>query len=148
MSCETIIAFITLGINTVGIFFSVLIYHHTVKKERKINTINEFSKIRDRFPNMSPLAKNPVSDEDRLEYLKEMERFSVGVNNKIYDLKILQKTSGHLLINQYNNYLRDLINNRRHKDSETWKYCEYEELISKLQNKLKIYDKNINNSNN
>lgn len=132
MTVGDYVAIIALIINITGVLTTVGIYSHTVKQNRKLITITDFSKIREKYPNVSPKAICPVSDEERLKYLREMERFCTGVNSKIYDFDTINQTSGHLLIKQYDDYMRDIINQRRKSADETWKYFQYEEVIKKL----------------
>ena len=66
------------------------------------------------------------------EYLSRMERFSVGVHCKVYDISIINSMSGRVLVGQYNSYIRDYIKNRIEQGMEDSTYCEYEKLIKKL----------------
>lgn len=109
---------------------SVLVYRHTVTRERKINTMKAFSKIRMKYPNMSPYAENKVCDSIRKHYLKEMEFFCTGVNSKIYDIRIVKKMSRSYLIDQYFKYLRKYVNNIRSTQPNA--YSEYLKVINKL----------------
>ena len=77
-----------------------------------------------------------ASNDDRLEYLKEMERFCVGINNKIYDIEIVRDMSGHLLVKQYDSYMKDLVQSRRELRSKFSAYERYEETIEKLKKSL------------
>ena len=133
MSCGDIIAIFAAFISAVGVFVSAIIYLNTVNRQKKILTIQEFSKIRERYPDVSP---NVASNDDRLEYLKEMERFCVGINNKIYDIEIVRDMSGHLLVKQYDSYMKDLVQSRRELRSKFSAYERYEETIEKLKKSL------------
>lgn len=137
MSCGDYIALLAVFINIVGILVSAAIYAKTVKREQKIITLNEFSRIREQYPNLSPKAPNPVSDSERKNYLREMERFCVGVNSNVYDFHIIRKMSGHLLIKQYDSYLLEFLTDLRSQSDEDWKYCQYEEFINKLKKETK-----------
>ena len=126
MNCEEIVSIVAIVISVCGIFISAVIYLHTVNREKKILTIKEFSKIREKYPNVSP---NCASDTDRLEYLKEIERFCVGIHHKIFDIQIITDMSGHYLVKQYDSHMKDFMLSRRKSESETWKYNRYEETI-------------------
>jgi len=130
MSCGDIIAIFALFISAVGVFVSVIIYLNTVNHQKKILTIQEFSKIRERYPDVSP---NVTSDDNRLEYLKDMERFCVGIHNNIYDIEIVRDMSGHRLIKQYDSYMKDFVQSRRKISSTFLAYERYEETIEKLK---------------
>ena len=135
MSCDNVIAIIAIVVSVCGVFVSAIIYLHTVNREKKILTIKEFLKIREKYPNLS---SDYVTDEVRLDYLKEMERFCVGVDNNIYDLKIITDMSGHLLVKQYDSYMEDFILSRRKGESEHWKYNRYEDTIKKIKKMEKV----------
>ena len=87
---------------------------------------------------MSPNANSATTDKDRLDYLKEMERFCTGINNNIYDLNIISQMSGNLLITQYDHYMRDIINKRREPIYGEWKYIQYEKVINKLKKRRNL----------
>lgn len=133
MSCGDIIAIFASFISAVGVFVSVIIYLNTVNNKKKILTIQEFSKIREKYPNMSSKYAN---NNERLEYLKEMERFFVGIHYKIYDIEIVKDMSGHLLVKQYDSYMKDLVQSRRELKSKFSAYEQYEETIKKIRKDL------------
>jgi len=131
MSCEEIVAIIAIVVSACGILISAVVYLHTVNREKKILTIKEFSRIREKYPNVSP---DNVSDDVRLEYLKEIERFCVGIHHKIYDIQIIADMSGHFLVKQYDSHMEEFMLSRRKSESETWKYKRYEETIRIIKN--------------
>lgn len=116
---------------------AVLTYRSSVKRQKKQDTIREFSAIREKYPNLSPEAHKPVSDDVRTEYLKEMERFCTGVNIGLYDIHVVDRIAGTMLITQYNKYLSDLIEKRRDKTVQNAQadniYCEYIKLIEQIR---------------
>lgn len=134
---------IALIISIIGVAVSIFNYLSTVKRENKINTLKEFSNIRNKYSNLSPYAANCVSDDIRKKYLREMERFCTGVNVKVYDIKILYKMSGHFLITQYDTYLCELIKSVRSEENDCWKYCQYEKFIDKLKKQSEKINKNF-----
>ncbi len=60
-----------------------------------------------------------------------IEHFSVGVNNKIYDLKVLNSMAGNKMIDTYDKSA-DIIKYKR-KDSEK-NYSEFESMVNSLKN--------------
>lgn len=78
-----------------------------------------------------------MSDDVRTEYLKEMERFCTGVNIGLYDIHVVDRIAGTMLITQYNKYLSDLIEKRRDKTVQNAQadniYCEYIKLIEQIR---------------
>lgn len=116
---------------------AVLTYRASVKRQRKQDTIREFSAIREEYPNLSPKAPNPVSDEERIKYLKEMERFCTGVNVGLYDICVVNKMAGAMLITQYDSYMKGLIQGRKKRTKQNADendiYSEYTEFIERLR---------------
>lgn len=90
------------------------------------------SELRVKYPNTERM-----SEEESSEYIKALEFFATGVNQEIYDIKIVRKMSGNRLVKQYNENLKNLIEKKRHKkdgkkkDSEA--YIEYEKMIQNLK---------------
>ncbi len=102
------------------------------KRESTIQTMHKLIPIRDQYTNM-----RNSSDEERKNYLRNMEYFATGVNNDVYSIQIVNKMSGGLLVRQYDDYLREYIEEaRRHTGVEVrseQKYYEYEKMIQKLK---------------
>ncbi|MFT3952741.1 MAG: hypothetical protein QM689_12535 [Oscillospiraceae bacterium] len=129
--------FTTIGsIATVfGVLATVCTYRSSTIRQSKLATIEEYTRIRDKYPNLSPKASVTVDDATRLDYIKEMERFCTGINLKIYDIKTLNKMSGARLTTQYE-YLKDLIEVSKGKvrNAEPEKlYCEYSQTIKRIR---------------
>ncbi len=131
-NAETIAAIISALAAVIAAVISVIIYLHTINRERKLYTTQEFFKLRDKYPNLY----NATQDK-RLQYLKEMERFCTGVNNKVFDIKIIKQMSGHFLVKQYDDYMQELIYSRRNDNDNEWEYIEYKKFINKLKRSLK-----------
>lgn len=118
---------------------AVLTYRNSVERQKKQDTIREFSKIREKYPNLSPKAHNPVSDDVRIEYLKEMERFCTGVLIKLYDIHVVDKMVGSMLITQYDSYMKDFIDKRKNKTIQKANpndiYKQYKGVIENLKSR-------------
>ena len=64
-----------------------------------------------------------------------MELFCVGISEGIYDLDIVRKMSGNMLVKQYDKYMRSfMLTKRKHKKS----YENYEKVMEKLKNSLSV----------
>lgn len=140
-ACKESLSFPWDAIGAVGTILAaiiaVLTYRSSVKRQKKQDTIREFSRIREKYPNLSSKAPNPVLDEERIKYLKEMERFCTGVNIGLYDIHVVDKMAGTMLITQYDNYMDRLIKERKDKTIQNANpdniYYEYADLIKKLR---------------
>lgn len=113
-----------------GALVSVGVYYDTVNRDRKISTIAKYSELREKFP-----ANIEDLDEDgKLAYLKELEFFCTGINERVYDLRILRKMCGKRLIRQYDSVMKDFVEERRRVSqtaSRAW--TEYETTILHLK---------------
>lgn len=114
----------------VAIIISITLYRHGLKKERKMDTLKSLSEIRKNYFNTNTLNHN-----EKLKYLNELEYFATGVNEKIYDIKIVKKMSGNRLIKQYDNWAGDFIKFRRKSHGNNKTYYEYEKMINRLKKK-------------
>lgn len=115
---------------------SAITYHNSVSRNRKIETLKELSLIRERYPNVSPNAPNPVDEATRTEYLKAMERFCTGVNLNLYDIEVVKNISGQMLVKQYKDYMGSFVAEKREKSKTIPPedlYCQYEAVIKKLK---------------
>lgn len=117
------------GISTaVAIIISIILYRHGLNRERRIDTLKNLSEIRRRYFNTKIL-----DDKEKLKYLNELEYFATGVNEKIYDIKIVKKMSGSRLIKQYDNWAVDFIQVRKSQFENNNAYLEYEKMIKRLK---------------
>lgn len=111
-----------------AIIISITLYMHGLNRERKVDTLKSFSEIRKKYFNTKTL-----DDKEKLKYLNELEYFSTGVNEKIYDIKIVKKMSGSRLIRQYENWAAEFIHYRRNRFANGKAYYEYEKMIKSLK---------------
>ena len=111
----------------VGAIISVFVYRGTVNREKRILTIENFSKIRDKYPQELYGSNERI----KLDYLRDMEFFCLGVNQNIYSFDIMQKMSGKRLLAQYECYMKEFISERRANHSETI-WIEYEKTMNRL----------------
>ena len=118
---------------------ALVTYRNTVNRKKNLDTIQMFSAIREKYPDLSQTNSNVISnlplDQDRLTYLKEMERFCTGINCKLYNVRIIDIMAGKMLITQYKDYMQEEIRNRRKRSRNAHPqdlYREYERMIQKL----------------
>lgn len=118
---------------------AVATYKDSVLRMRRLETINELTEIRDRFPNMRRFAhkSDPESKDKLLAYLRRMERFSTGILEEIYDIDIVSNIAGTLLVSQYDEFMKDLIEERKAKTIQRENidaiYKEYTAVIEKIR---------------
>ncbi len=126
------IAQIASALAAVGSFVgSLVVYKRSVNRECKLETLRKLTELRMKYPSMEE-----ISDGDKLDYIKELEFFATGINQKIYDLEIVSKMSGSRLISQYDIALKKLVKQRRKEKENSTAYIEYEQMIKQLR-KLK-----------
>ena len=110
---------------------SLVVYKRSVNRECKLETLRKLTELRMKYPSM-----DEISYDDRLDYIKELEFFAIGINQKIYDLEIVNKMSGSRLISQYDIALEEIVKQKRKGKEESTAYIEYEQMIKQLR-KLK-----------
>ena len=99
--CQIVTAIVAVA----GFILSVFVYKNTLNRERRLDTLRTLSELRVKYPNTERM-----SEEKSSEYIKALEFFATGVNQEIYDIKIVKKMSGNRLVKQYNE--------NNHKDSQ------------------------------
>jgi hypothetical protein len=114
-------------------------------------TLNDFPAIREEY---FDLKRKIYSEEGTLTphgenllrmYLSKMERFSVGVHCKMYDISIINKMSGKVLIGQYHGFICNYIAGRKEKGMVDSTYAEYELLIRKVEDLRKMKSFRLSN---
>lgn len=110
----------------IGAIISVCTYRHSVRKEARLSTMKAYSKIRSKY--LDEISKKEIKG-----YLREMEFFCLGINNKVYDFKTLRRMSGRRLYKQYQNQIKPYIELRRTKDTAKNSWYEYERVMRKLE---------------
>lgn len=124
---------------------TISIYTHCsiLKRNRQVATIDYLSNIRVKYPNMisAETAKCNIDklEELRTSYLKEMEFFSLGLFEGIFDIETVARMSGHLLVKQYNDYMCDVVANNK---SHEWAYNNYVRFVHELQKYVELSNSN------
>lgn len=140
----------------VAIVISILVYLNGLKRETEKETIKELSKIRRKFYDIDDfinhIPKDIIKDINNLKayflkeenkkeysklkmYFKKLENFAIGVNEKLYDVKIVNKMSGRKLCHHYNIleiWIDEIV------DSYPKKYQEFRIMINNIK-KIRSY---------
>ena len=95
----------------------------------KLETLRKLTELRMKYPSMEEISNN-----DKLDYIKELEFFATGINQKIYDIKIVTKMSGSRLISQYDIALEEIVKQRRKGKEDSTSYIEYEKIEEEIKN--------------
>lgn len=116
----------------IALCVNVAVYRHGLKREVRIETLKKLSEIRREYFN----TKN-LDSHQKLQYLNELEYFSVGLNEKIYDIDIVSKMSGNRLLSQYEDWMKDFIAERQKKcdHGHSSAYCEIVKVMDQLKRK-------------
>lgn len=125
-----IVDILSMIVSIIAITISIFTYFHGLNRERRTDTLKSFEEIRKKYYNTVNL-----NEPKKIEYLNELEFFATGVNEKIYDIRIVEKMSGSRLINQYEKWAAELIQDRKAKYGNSKSYCEYEKMIKSLKYK-------------
>lgn len=158
MDCWTIVGslgsiFGAMG-SVAGIIAAIYIYRSTSKESQRIQeeaaaqeriraTLRDFPQVRRNNQNFKQTMRG-LPDGERTLYMKtclsQLEQFAVGINMDAYDLDVVNRMSGGMLVAQYKQYFKDFIQERRYgvQHSEVLPekvYCEYEEMMRRLYEK-------------
>ena len=121
----------------IGSIISVFVFAYNVTREKRILTIKEFSKIRNCYRE----DVSRMEDDQKIDYLRDLEFFCLGINKGIYNFQIFRKMSGKRLYIQYDEQLKPFIKVRRDLHKENNYYCEYEKVMKKLSKYYKNKNK-------
>ncbi len=122
-----------------ALYYSVKTHHQTVDDERRNNTLTEIRRIHNKCVNI-----NQLSDYvNKRNYLNELEGMSIGTNLKLYSIEVIDIAYGYILIEEYEEWTKDFIEESRMIPGMGNVFCEYESMIQKLkkmQKKRKKYN--------
>ena len=76
-------------------------------------------------------------DEIRGKYLKRMEFFCLGINEGVFSIEIATKMSGHLLVKQFNDYMKYFAESHQTKGFEYRQYMIVMEKMARLLDEQK-----------
>jgi len=124
-------------IAAIAIIWAIFEFRNNAKTNRIERTFDVFPAIREEYFGLrKKIFLNgeitPEGEKLLRQYLSKMERFSVGVHCKIYDVSIINKMSGRVLMEQYKGFIRDYIAKRIENGMADTTYCEYEKLIQEI----------------
>lgn len=125
---------------------SILADHERRKKQSTIefydNINKETKKLNESFKDVldkNRITKEMLDDEKYTSfieaanrYLTLMERFSVGVNTKVYDLKIFMRIAGRSTINTFDQ-LREYIDLCRDGGKRSYMYTDFEKMVNAMR---------------
>lgn len=117
------------------------IYWHGLRREVRLNTIKVLSALRNKY-----FYTKELSETEKLHYLAELEYFAVGVNYKLYDIKIVSIMSGRRLLSQYDIWMNEFIQYRRTRinkngNSQPNAYSDIVTMMENLRKKERKKDK-------
>ena len=139
-------------IELISLVFAVIIFVVTSRAERKATedqtnkettraTLKDFSELR-RNHNYSLIKLNTFTNEEKnaviRAYLTDLERFAVGCNMGAYDINVINRMSGGVLVSNYRKFLLSAIKNARWNLSLSSSiksenlYIEVENMMKKL----------------
>lgn len=119
-------------LSAVSILVGVITFLIHFVRTKKVETMKEIDKI---FELSDELKGKTVRNnyEDYVAYMREVERFAIGVNEKLYYRCMVKRQVSILLCNQYDDFMKDIINQRRKQFKRTSYYQNIEKLIDKIR---------------
>ena len=138
---------ISLIISIVALTFSILQFFFETCRQRNESTLSAYSDIQidclaklnsilEKNLSVQDIYFNSSNEETRQEIdgcLAEIERFSVGVNCKVYSIKVLKRIGGSYLLYTYEN-VKDVIVFKEERNKVKGKhYNEFKKLVEDLK---------------
>ena len=140
---------VAIGISVIALLFGLYQFIFERKRVRHEATINAFVELQKTVLNNSKYINADITKiltnhqkvqtgivdndwEEISEFLARIEQFSVGVNTKIYDIKVVDRMAGSHLIKEYNRF-QPIINYKRQKSNTNKRYIEFETMVKKLK---------------
>ena len=111
-------------ISSITMFISVCIHRETVLRDCKYQTLKKLSEIRTEYRDFAQM-----SSEKKKRYIQELEFLAIGVEERIYDLEIIKKMSRKKLVSQYDNYIKEFLNDNFNECD----YTEYKKMIENIR---------------
>ncbi len=131
----------------VSIIAAIIVYHKNYHKEQIANTVKAFPELRSLYPELyKRLINNPNLEDKEIDlelkkYMTAIEHFAVGVNMGAFDIEVVNRMSGSMLVRQYELYIETFI--KKHRAQHSGKYTseksiykEYEIMMHQL-NKIR-----------
>ena len=158
MSIELFVALSALIISILSLLVSLFFYLKDHERRRKQATIEYFesmtstlfeiqAKFNDKFSQeqiaISELEAHPELLKDATAILSAFERFSVGVNARVFDFDLINRMAGSYLIFLYSRF-SPYIEKIRKDASRTRSYEEFEHLVSRIKKARNPITKNGN----
>ena len=143
---ETILSVLSLVISGFGFAFSLVSFISCSIRERKEATLEAYNKLQSEAldmlnlytrKNIAEIAENPRSPEykELSSLLARCEHFSVGVNEGIYDKKVLKKLSGRYFISLFEK-LEPMVLKKRSMGHQERYYESFELLAEAFEKRL------------
>ena len=143
---EIVLSVVSLAISVLGFAFSLISFISCARRERKEATLEAYSKLQSEALDMLNLytkksimeiAENPRTSEYKeiSSLLARCEHFSVGVNEGIYDKKVLKKLSGRYFISLFEK-LEPMVLKKRSMGHQERYYESFELLAKAFEKRL------------
>lgn len=143
---ETKLSLLSILISILSFVFSFVSFISCSIRERKEATLEAYNKLQSEAldtlnlytrKNIAEIAENPRSPEykELSSLLARCEHFSVGVNEGIYDKKVLKKLSGRYFISLFEK-LEPMVLKKRSMGHQERYYESFETLAKAFDKKL------------
>ena len=129
MSIGDIISLVGVLVAIVALVITIVIYMKEMKRTKRVETHREINELFDFYHNMN----DKKNYQERVHFMSKIDRFAVPVNEKLFDIEIVKRRASKFLIDQYNDYMKEYIEQRRKQFKDDKYYENIEELISKLK---------------
>jgi len=144
-----------------GLLVTIWTFRNGIKRERKRETVNFHSSIGEKcgsflsaitreFGDSVIINYNEAKANDKvfnaiMGYLAAMEEFSVGINNKVFDLNLFKETAGPRSVIWYSRFEEIILVIRKEKKRKSI-FQEFENMVDKIdpnRKKLEIPEQEL-----
>ncbi|MCK9175889.1 MAG: DUF4760 domain-containing protein [Desulforhopalus sp.] len=140
-------------LTAISIFLGIYYFSLNVRRDKAKQTLDYWEKINQQLKEekktltkdygkyideeMALLLVEDKEERPRIsKFLNIYERLSLGVNMGLYDVKVLNKLAGQVIIDNFYKY-ENFINARRIQVNRDFLFVEYEKLVLHLKNNRK-----------
>ena len=119
-------------VSAIAVIVTVVTFLINFIRTKKVETMQEIDKIFD--------LRDKLSGEDTnknylelVDYMRSVERFAIGVNEKLYYKSLVKKQLSIVLKKQYQTFMKELIDQRRKQFKRDDYYINIEKLIKSFE---------------
>ena len=115
-------------ISALSVIVAAVTFIINFRRTKKVETLQAIDEI---FESYYQLSKKDVNSHyfEYVKYMSKVERFAAAVNAGIYDEKLVHNRTSIMFRKQYNDFMKDIIQQRRKQFNREDYYSEIVKMI-------------------